>query len=130
MNFSSDVFSAIFIVVGYYPPFQRDTVSYGATLAWTVLMPVWKAFTSTQNQIYASDTSRNPLQTHLVFHSILDLLLKISFWANFHSSYYILLSYLVKNSSQRNMNRRGEKRVGAGWEKSPSFIKITREMNQ
>ena len=28
------------------------------------------------------------------------------------------------------MNRRGEKRVGAGREKSPSFTKITGEMNQ
>ena len=92
----------------------------------TIVFPVWKAFTSTRNQIYASDTSRNPLQSYLVFHSILDLLLKISFWANFYSSYYIILSYLVKNSIQRNVNRRGEKRVGAGREKSPSFTKITR----
>ena len=28
------------------------------------------------------------------------------------------------------MNRRGEKRVGAGWEKPPSFTKISRKMNQ
>ena len=35
-----------------------------------------------------------------------------------------------KNTIQRNMNRRGEKRVGAGREKSPSFAKITKEMNQ
>ena len=28
------------------------------------------------------------------------------------------------------MNRRGEKRVGAGRKKAPSFTKITREMNQ
>ena len=28
------------------------------------------------------------------------------------------------------MKRRSEKRVGAGWEKSPSFAKITKEMNQ
>ena len=93
-------------------------------------LSVWKGFTSTRNQIYASDTSRNPLQSYLVFHSILDLLLKISFWANFYSSYYIILSYLVKNSIQRNVNRSGERRVGAGREKSPSFTKITREMNQ
>ena len=44
--------------------------------------------------------------------------------------YDIILSYLVKNSIQRNMNRRGEKRVGAGQEKSLSFTKITKEMNQ
>ena len=37
---------------------------------------VWKAFTSTRNQTYASDTSRNPPQSCLVFHSILDLLQK------------------------------------------------------
>ena len=78
--------------------------------------------------LYASDTSRNPLQSCLVFHSILDLLLKISFLANLYSSYYIILSSLVNNSIvQRNMNRRGEKRVGAVREKSPSPIKITRE---
>ena len=65
-----------------------------------------------------------------LFHSILDLLLKTSFWANFYPSYYIILSYLVKNSIQRNMNRRGEKRIGAGWEKSPLFTLITREINQ
>ena len=63
--------------------FYRDTVSYGTALTWTILLPVWKASTSTRNQIYALDTSKNPLQSCLVLHSILDLLLKISFWANF-----------------------------------------------
>ena len=48
-----------------------------------------------------------------MFHLILGLLQKTSFWANSNSSCNILLSYLVKNSIQRNMNRRGEKRVGA-----------------
>ena len=94
--------------------------SYKTALAWTLLLPVWKA----------SDTSRNLLQSCLVFHSILDLLLKTSFWANFYLSYYIILSYLVKNSIQRNMNRRGEKCVSAGREKLHSFTKITREMNK
>ena len=42
-----------------------------------------KAFTSTRNQIYASDTSRNPLQSYLVFHSILYLLMKIPFEQTF-----------------------------------------------
>ena len=70
------------------------------------------------------DTSRHPLQSCLVFHSILDLLQKTSFWENIYSSHDIILSYLVKNSTQRNMNRRGEKRVGAGRKKSPSFTKI------
>ena len=65
-----------------------------------------------------------------LFHSILDLLLKTSFRANVYSSYYIILSYLVKNSIQRNMNRRGEKCVGTRQEKSPLFTKITREINQ
>ena len=37
---------------------------------------------------------------------------------------YNILSYLVKNSIQRNMKRRSEKRVGAGREKSLSFTKI------
>ena len=44
--------------------------------------------------------------------------------------YLLYLSYLVKNSIQRNMNRRGEKRVGSGREKSLPFTKITKEMNQ
>ena len=35
----------------------------------------------------------------------------------------LFLSYLVKNGIQRNKRRRGEKRVGAEWEKSPSFAK-------
>ena len=61
---------------------ESDTVSYGAALTWRLLLPVWKGFTSTRNQMYASATSRNPLQTCLVFHSILDLLQKTSFWAN------------------------------------------------
>ena len=61
----------------------RDTVSYGTALTWTLLLSDWKAFTSTRNQIYASDTPRNQLQSCLVFHSILDLLIKIYFWANF-----------------------------------------------
>ena len=112
------------------PSTYRDRVSYGTALTWTLLLPVWKAFTSTRNQMYASDTSRNPLQSCLVFHSILDLLQKTSFWANFNSSYDIILSYLVKNSIQRNMNRRGAKRIGAGRGKSPLFAKITKEMNQ
>ena len=104
--------------------------TFGTALTWTLLLPAWKAFTSTRNQMYASDTSRNPLQSCLVFHSILDLLQKTYFLANSNSYYDIISSYLVKNRIQRNMNRRGEKRVGAGREKSPSFTKITKEMNQ
>ena len=80
--------------------------------------------------MYASATSRNPLQSCLVFHLILDLLQKTSFWAKSNSSYDIILWYLVKNSVQRNMNRRGEKPVGAGQGKLVSFTKITKEMNQ
>ena len=72
---------------------QRDTVSYGNALTWTLLLPVWKAFTSTRNQMYASDTSRNPLQSCLVFHSILDLLQKTSFWANFN--HFMTLFYHI-----------------------------------
>ena len=80
--------------------------------------------------MYAPDTSRNPLQSCLVFHSILGILLKTSFWANFNLPYDIILSYLVKTSIQKNMNTGGEKRVGAGREKSLSFTKITKEINQ
>ena len=78
----------------------------------------------------ARSSGRNPLQFSLVFYSILDLLQKTYFWVNFNSSYDIILSYLVKKSIQRNMNWRGEKRVGAEREKSLSFTKITKEMNQ
>ena len=49
--------------------------TFGTALTWTLLLPVWKAFASTRNQMYASDTSRNPFQSCLVFHSILDLFL-------------------------------------------------------
>ena len=49
--------------------------TFGTALTWTLLLPVWKAFTSTRNQMYASDTSRNPFQSCLVFHLILDLFL-------------------------------------------------------
>ena len=62
-----------------WPLLLRDTDSYGTALTWTLLLPVWKAFTSTQSQMYASDTCRNPLQSCLVFHSILVLLQKTSF---------------------------------------------------
>ena len=74
--------------------------------------PRWPGHYFCRNQMYASDTSRNPLQSWLVFHSILDFSQKISLWANFYSSCYIILTYLVKNSIQRNMNRRGEPREG------------------
>ena len=77
--------------------------------------------------MYASDTPGNPLQSRLVFHSILDLLLKTSLSINFYSFFDIILSYLAQNSIQRNMKRRGEKHVGTGREKSPSITKITRE---
>ena len=110
--------------------FWRDTVNYGSALTRTLLLPVWKAFTSTQNQIYALDTPRNPLQSCLVFHSILSLLLKTSLWANFYSSHCIILSYLVKSSVPRNINRTAEKRLGPVQEKLPSFTKVTWEMNQ
>ena len=106
---------------------QRDTVSHGNALIWTLVLLVWKAFTSTRNQMYVSDTSRNALQSCLVFHSILDLLLKTSLSANCYSFFDIILSYLPKNSIQRNMKRRGEKHLGTGRKKSPSITKITRE---
>ena len=79
--------------------------------------PVWKAFTSTRNQMYPSDTFRNPLQSCLVFHSILDPLLKISFSVNFYSSitlfYHIWLETVFKGTWIEG-------------EKSPSFTKIAR----
>ena len=129
-DFGSPILIYIIMKCTYDLSHVRDTVSYGSALTWTLLLSVWKQFTATQNQMNASATSGNPLQSCLVFHLILDLLQKTSFWANCNSSYDIILSYLVKNSIQRNMNRRGEKCVGARWEKSLSFTKITKEMNQ
>ena len=77
-------------------------------------------------------THRIHLGICLVFHSITDLLLETPFWANFYSSYYIILSYLVKNSIQRNVNRRGEKHLlmlgGRNRLCLPKII--TREMNK
>ena len=77
-----------------------------------------------------SDTSRNPLQSCKVVHSTLGLSQNTSFWPHFNWSYDIILSYLVKKSIQRNMNRRGENRVGDWREKSPSFTRTTKKMNQ
>ena len=76
------------------------------------------------------DVSTNPLQSCLVFHSMTWFFNENLFLSKLHSSYYIILSYLVKNSIQSNMNRRSEKRIGAVREKLSSFTKITREMNQ
>ena len=81
--------------------------------------------------MYASDTSR---KSGSILPSVSfdpRSFTETSFWANFNSSNDIILSYLVENSYQRNMKKRGEKRVGAGREKSPSFTKlITKELNQ
>ena len=74
-----------------------------------------------------TDTPGIPLQSCRVFYFIFALLLKTSFWANFESSYHIILLYLVKHNIQRNSKRRGGKRICAGREKSPSFTKITRK---
>ena len=49
-----------------------------------------------QNQMYVSYTSRNPLQSCLVFHSIFNLLLKTSFWANFDSSLRLKITSVVQ----------------------------------
>ena len=95
---------------------SRNTVSYGNALTSTLLLPVWQAFTSTRNQLCLSDTSRIPLQPCLVFHSILNLILKTSFWANVYS-FHKGLSYFVKHSIQRNMKRSGGTHEGAGQEK-------------
>ena len=60
----------------------------------------------------------------------LNILLKTSFWANFNLPYdIIILSYLVKNSIKEH-EQKSEKRLGAGREKSLSFTKITKEINQ
>ena len=72
-------------------PLGKQVMSRTCAVRYSALS-VWKAFTSTRNQIYASDTSRNPLQSYLVFHSILDLLLKMSFLSKL---LLILLHYFI-----------------------------------
>ena len=96
----------------------------------TTFVSLKSVYLNPKSEMYTSNTSRNPFQSCLVFHSILDRLQKTSFWANVNLSYDIILSYLVKNNIQRNMNRIGEKCVGAGREKWPSLTKIAKEMNQ
>ena len=79
--------------------------------------------TSTQNQMYTSDTSRNPLSSGLVFHSILYFFSENLFLTQqtfMHPKTLFYHNYLVKHSIQRNIKRGGGKRVGAGREKSPS----------
>ena len=86
--------------------FLSDVFAAVAVLGRSLLLamgPRWPGHYFCRDQMYVSDTSRNPLQSWLMFHSILDFLQKISFWANFYSSC---------NSIQRNMNRRGEPRKG------------------
>ena len=80
--------------------------------------------------MYPLDASRNPLQSCLVFHSILDRLQKTFFEQSLTHPMTLFYLYLVKNSTQRNMKRTGEKRVGAQRAKSPSFTEVTKEMNQ
>ena len=75
----------------------------------------FEPFTSTRNQSYASDTSRNPLQSCLVSHSILDLLLnrKPLFEQTFAHPITLFYHIFLKNSIQRNTNRKG-KSMGGG----------------
>ena len=82
-------------------------------------------------QMFASDKFRNPLQSCLVFHSILDLWMIPSFPANFYSSCNIILPYLVKHSIQRNMKRIDFAQMSYLWfrvcekKKGINFITIT-----
>ena len=48
---------------------ERDTVIYGTALTWTLVLPVWKTFTSTQNQMYGMRRI-HPLQSCLKFLSV------------------------------------------------------------
>ena len=70
----------------------------------------FQPFTSTRNQSYASDTSRNPLQSCLVSHSILDLLLnrKPLFEQTFAHPITLFYHIFLKNGIQRNTNRKGK----------------------
>ena len=55
--------------------------------------------------MYSSDIPRNTLQSCLMFHSNLDLLLKTSFEQSFAHPFKLLYHIsLVKNSIHRNMN--------------------------
>ena len=70
----------------------------------------FEPFTLTRNQSYASDTSRNPLQSCLVSHSILDLLLnrKPLFEQTFAHPITLFYHIFLKNGIQRNTNRKRE----------------------
>ena len=113
-----------------YKSYYRDTVIYGTALTWTLLLPVWKVFTTTRNQMFASDTSE--IRFNLAWSFIRSSIFyrKPLFEQTLTHRMTLFLTYLVKNSIQRNINRRGKKRVCAGREKSPSFTKITKERNQ
>ena len=83
---------------------------------------VWKAFISTWNQMYTSDTTRNPLNLAYCFIRSSIFYWKPLFFTNpFTIFYHIWLKTVSKGTWIR---------VDAGREESSSFNKITREMNQ
>ena len=89
-----------------------------------VLLSVWKAFTSTRNQMYASDTSRNPLQSwSSIFYW------KPLFGQTFTHSITLLWHIWLKTVAKGAWETR-RRREGGGVEKLPLFTKETREMNQ
>jgi len=73
----------------FYRTLTRDTVSFGTALTWTVVFSLWKEFTSTWNQMYASSTSRNLLQSLQCFAWLSIIYGKTCFWVCFCSSYDI-----------------------------------------
>ena len=102
-------------------------------LTWTLVLSVWKASSSTWNQRYASNTSRNPLQSSQCFIGFSIFYWKpVSEYAFAHPMilFYHIWLKTVWIASERNMKRRGGKREGAGQMKSPALTKITREMNK
>ena len=105
---------------------KRDTVNYGTALTWTIYFFLFEKHLP---QPEIKSTRRIHLEIRFILPSVSfgprsfteNLFLSKVLLILFH--YFIM--YLVKNSIQRNVNRRREKRVGARREKSLSFTKIT-----
>ena len=96
----------------------KETVSFTTAPTWTLDSQLWKKFTSTWNQSYASSTSRNPLQSSQCLAQFL-----IVYWNTVFECAFVHLMILYRSRLQKNMKRRGGKREGAGRKKSPALAK-------
>ena len=98
-NIGRNLVNVVVLTLLCYVYFNRQTNLEGHSqlLDWTLVFSLWKEFTSTWNRT----ASRNPLQSSqcLAWFSI--IYWKTCFWVWFCSSYDIILSYLVKSSTDR-----------------------------